>query len=144
MPLIVKINRAVQGCGVALPNRSVLAPVEKLNQQSARFHVILLAGIVDIFALSFHPFLNIGLIVAIEAQAVAIHFEADYQVGSVVALLISKKTHPRDDRFFDDLIGHRGILHSHGTHDIERPILFEITPVAIIILNRQFLVAKAG
>lgn len=140
--VIVEVDASINRRSIPLPDGPVLATVKKLDQECARLQIDLFLVVVEIRILRLHPLLNFRLIISIKLEAVGVHFEADDQVRPMFGLLIPQKSHPGNDGFFDYGIDHAGVYQADGPHDLKGAILLEIAPVAIVILNREFLIAE--
>jgi hypothetical protein len=62
----------------------------------------------------------------------------------MIALLVTKKPHPVNDGFFDDLIGHGCVGNPDRPHDIESPVSLKVSVIAVVVFYRKFFIAKAG
>lgn len=135
VPVVVKIDTAIQGGGIPLPDGAILTAVEELNQQGAGPHVVFLLVVVEVLVLRLHPVFNIRLVIPVETEAVLIHLKGYDQVRTVFGLLIPQKPHPGNDGLFNNRIYHAGIRQSRGAHDFKSAILLEIAAVAVVILH---------
>src|SRR5690606_34432641 len=119
------------------------SPVVKLDQQRSCPQVKVLGIVIEILILRSDPFFYVGLIVTMETQTVIEHLESDDQVRAVRRLPVTKEFHARDDGLFNCLIGHRRIGRCGRTHDIECPVFLEISLIAVVVFDREFLVSEA-
>ncbi len=97
MPVIVEIDGAIHGGSVALPDRTVLPTVVKLDQQGTGLQVEVFWIVVKIIILCTNPLFNLRLIISMKPETVVEHFKAYDKMWFVRSLPIAEELHPGND-----------------------------------------------